>query len=322
MRYQKTIAYSVISLLLLLIALVAVFDIAVKIHTPPALANLRTEYKLRPEPGGIVHRDIRYQGLLYGGRKLDIYQPYDIQKVPEEGAPAMVFVHGGSWLHGCKEDIRGVDRFLDKIRQQGVAVISIDYTAPAHRFLDAPARNVGQALDWILHNAQNYQINPKNIGIYSASAGSHLVLEHLVQSEQPAEEWRFWLQECGPTDLVAMANGEAHDSSYILGMFPKKYLEKHSPLPRLQQTFPPTAVVHGDADELVDIAQAKRLVQKLEQNGTQVHFRVVPGAEHGFITSPQSLWIELENEMLPFMLTNFIPTGQLAWTENDHSARK
>jgi len=340
----------------------------IKGDTPAEMARYQKTARERPEPGGSIHRDIRYRpGLsrgLFGGlfkeQRLDIYMPMGSLEAAEAGAgdafpaasaasteevpgastdadsafpassaasaeevpgasagtanpaastaaavPAVIIVHGGSWMHGCKEDIRIIDRFLERMRREGWAVISIDYVSSPPGLLGAPSRNVRKALKWIRHNAGKYGIDPGSLGLYSFSAGSHLTMEALNASGKPAEEWRFWLSEYGPVDLTAMAGEEDSRASEVFGRFPEWYLHRHSPALHIHNPFPPVMLVHGDADQAVPLSQSENLAERLQTTGTEVTLRVIPGGGHGFFGNSQEVWMEIEDAVFPFIKKHF-----------------
>ena len=305
MRRRRIAVLTVIAVITIIIASYALFARAVKGATPPELAKHRILYSARPEPGGTVHRDIVYKRGPFDQQKLDIYMPTGTWNPASKDVPAVVFVHGGSWMHGSKEDIRIIDRFLGKMRDEGWAFIAIDYVAGPLGLLETPSRNVRRALLWIRENAGFYGIDTSNLGLYSVSAGSHLTLEALNTSTAPAEDWRFWLSECAPIDLVAMANGESPDAGDILSHFPTSYLRNHSPVLYVDAELPPTAIVHGDADTMVALAQSERLAERLATFGTNVTLKVISGGDHGFFGNSQDEWIEMEDDFIPFMRENF-----------------
>ncbi|MDF1569218.1 MAG: alpha/beta hydrolase, partial [Spirochaetaceae bacterium] len=247
---------------------------------------------------------------LFNRQELDIYMPIkekggERAGPPLSGLPTVVFFHGGSWMHGDKDDIRVIDRFLDKMRREGWAVASVNYVTSPIRLLEGPSRNVRSALSWLKKNGLEYGLDPRNMGIYSVSAGSHLVMEALVASDRPEEEWRFWLNEYGPVNLLKMADGDAFDSSERLSRFPTAYLRKHSPLLDVTKPFPPTAIVHGNADRTVALSQSERLAERLAGVGTEVSLKIIPGGDHGFFNKSQDDWMEMEDEFIIFMRRHF-----------------
>jgi acetyl esterase/lipase len=73
--------------------------------------------------------------------------------------------------------------------------------------------------------------------------------------------------------------------------------EEHRPLfPAtfgLNKNFPPTVLLHGDADELVDFELSSSLAPKLESLGIDVHLERAVGQGHGFEAHE---YIDLDSE--------------------------
>lgn len=303
-RFGKT-ALVGLTVMICLAGSYALLTRMLKGDTPTELVRHRLLYTARPEPGGTVYRDIVYRKGLLNRQKLDIYMPIGTWDSSSRNLPAVLFIHGGSWMHGSKEDIRIIDRFVGKMRNEGWALIAIDYVAGPLGLLDAPSTNVRRALTWVREHADEYGIDSENIGLYSVSAGSHLTLGALNRADTPGNNWRFWLSECGPVDLVAMADGEAYEASELFSRFPTWYLRKHSPGLYVNTRFPPTAIVHGDADQMVALAQSERLAETLSVYGTDVTLKVISGGDHGFFGNSQAEWMDMEDDFIPFMRHHF-----------------
>src|SRR5438128_8644794 len=106
-------------------------------------------------------------------------------------APAVVFVHGGAWVHGDPSQAAGNALHFAR---RGIATISISYRlAPRHRF-PAPLDDVRRALRHVRAHAVELGIDPQRIALMGLSAGAHLaMLAHLAAGipelapELPAE---------------------------------------------------------------------------------------------------------------------------------------
>ena len=122
--------------------------------------------------GDVIHH-VAYKNNL----TLDIYQPTDTVYAKN---PVVVFFHGGAWIMGIKESIN-INRFNDainRLRQQGYAVISPEYTLADDGKSPFPdciidARDV---LVWIKNNAEIYHFDLQNVGLFGESAGAHIAL--------------------------------------------------------------------------------------------------------------------------------------------------
>jgi acetyl esterase/lipase len=269
--------------------------------TPSLMDKVDRMLEEAPEPGGTVLKDIVFR-RRFPGRDLllDIYQPFETP--PAAGAPTIVFFHGGSWLQGDKEMIRIIHRFLDKLRREGYAVVAVNYTDSIIKGLAGPVENSMAALLWLRDKGRSFGLDPTRLGLYGVSSGAHLVLMNLPRAmADPGLGVKFVLVEYGPTDLVAMAAGEAFEYSPSLRLFPRRILEKYSPLRYVASDWPPVLIFHGDADRIVHIAQSERLAEALRRKGVPVDFRVIPGGDHAFFNKSQEEWAGMEDHCLEFI---------------------
>ena len=124
--------------------------------------------KLPVEPA--VYRDVVYRRSLMREYRLDVYEPLADFTFGE--APAIVFFHGGSWLHGDKATIRVVDRFLRRMREQGYFIIAANYTTTALRGLGGPAVVAERVVRWVSNNAEEYGYDREAVGLYGVSAAN------------------------------------------------------------------------------------------------------------------------------------------------------
>jgi dipeptidyl aminopeptidase/acylaminoacyl peptidase len=77
--------------------------------------------------------------------------------------------------------------------------------------------------------------------------------------------------------MTHIANGKVWDVCY-----PSKNFEKIDPASNIRRNFPPTCVVHGDADTMVPMYLSKRLYETMKAAGVECEMIVVPGEEHTF----------------------------------------
>lgn len=87
------------------------------------------QYAFRVDTDLIYGVDTNYMGLL-DTLRLDIYKPNgnaDTQR------PLVVFVHGGNWLGGCKDDPNGIVPMLQQMVKRGYVVSSVNYRLGWHK---------------------------------------------------------------------------------------------------------------------------------------------------------------------------------------------
>src|ERR1051325_2539019 len=113
-----------------------------------------------------IVKNVRYGQAGGGDLLLDVYRPKAASKEP---LPAVVWMHGGAWAYGDKENPLGAT-----LAYQGYFVVSINYRlAPAHKF-PAALEDCKCAVRWLRANAATMRINPDRIGVWGVSAGGHL----------------------------------------------------------------------------------------------------------------------------------------------------
>jgi len=91
---------------------------------------------------------------------------------PESGGPwpALVYVHGGSWMHGDKSEAA---LFASRMISEGYPVVSINYRLyPTGRF-PAMIEDVKCAIRSLRANATQYNLDPDRIAAVGPSAGGH-----------------------------------------------------------------------------------------------------------------------------------------------------
>lgn len=299
---------------LLIIVIAVVIGILPDVITPPMVKEISALTDGISPPEGKFLQDVIYRHQLLGKDfDLDIYYPLipareRFTSYNSDLAPFLVFFHGGSWLHGDKNMIRIIDPFLHKLRENGIAVVAVNYTDGLAGGLKAPVENCRASLSWLRDHGKEYGLNPKAMGLYGVSAGAHLALMSVpAVMNDPGLELRFILEEFGPVDLKAMAEGDAFESSRILALFPDSLLEKYSPILYVEKNWPPLLMLHGTSDSIVSIHQTEMLAEKLETMGVPYAFQIVPGGDHGFFNKPQFYWRELEGQCLSFLLPLVFP---------------
>ncbi|MEM7009317.1 MAG: alpha/beta hydrolase, partial [Thermodesulfobacteriota bacterium] len=92
--------------------------------------------------------------------------------------PAIVFIHGGAWLAGDKEDVLDEPVILDAAEQAGFHLISVGYRlagiAPDTAPWPAQIHDVNAAIRWIKQNAAMLDVDPERLVLVGGSAGAHI----------------------------------------------------------------------------------------------------------------------------------------------------
>lgn len=130
-----------------------------------AIAAEFTERSLSLSARSDVLADVRYGP---GAREvLDVILP----KRPQAGAPLHVFVHGGYWRSGEKENYRLVAAPV--LEAGGVAAI-VEYDLMPGERLDVLVDQVRRSVLWLQQHAGDFGADPHKLTVSGHSAGAHL----------------------------------------------------------------------------------------------------------------------------------------------------
>lgn len=251
----------------------------------------QAEQKL-PE-GAKAHRDLAYVPDGHLRQKLDLY-------VPEEPkGPLLVWIHGGGWAAGSKDEAQGL-QMLD----QGYAVASVGYRFSQDALFPAQIQDCKAAIRWLRAHAKEYGYDPQRIAVWGASAGGHLTA--LLATTSGTKEFdvggnldqssaiQCGIDLFGPTDfidwkaptelpIVQPTGKESLLVRLIGGTAAEKpeLARKASPLVWAGKDAAPLYIIHGTVDPLVGLEQSERLAEKLKKEGAEVVLDVVKDGGHG-----------------------------------------
>ena len=256
----------------------------------------------QPGPGRLprgteVLRDVAYVSAGHERQKLDLYLPAGVEK-----PPLVVWVHGGAWRAGSKDNPRGVVPLLEA----KFAVASMNYRLSQHAIFPAQLEDCKAAIRFLRANEEKYGYDGDRIGVWGASAGGHLVSllgttghtrefdvgEH-TQVSSRVQAVCSWF---GPSDFLQMdqqAGGRGrlrhHDpnspESRLIGGPIGQNEEKArraSPITSIRPDAPPFLLMHGDQDFVVPLGQSKLLHEALRKAGVESTLAIVEGGGHGF----------------------------------------
>ena len=214
--------------------------------------------------------------------------------VPDAGGPwpALVYVHGGSWMHGDKSE---AGLFASMMTAQGYLVVSINYRLyPAAQF-PAMIQDVKCAVRSLRANAVQYNLDPNRIGAFGVSAGGHLAA--LLGTTDASVGWdvgEYLDQSSRVQAIIAMAGvmdlSRNFPNTDIEAMrrvgFGEFNMVEASPISHVTPDAPPFLLIHGDRDEVVPVEQSQRMYDRLVQANVSARLVVVQNAAHSF-TAPE-----------------------------------
>src|SRR5690606_28595822 len=198
----------------------------------------------------------------------------------------IILIHGGAWIEGDKNDFSGYMSTL-KQRLPGYAIFNINYRLAINNQNPFPSQemDIKQALEFINDKTNEYSIS-KNFALLGASAGGHLALLQAYKYESPVKI-KAVVDFFGPTDLIGMYNASLNPLikpllESVTGGTPSTHNEiylQSSPIHFITAQSPPTLILQGGMDPIVNASQSVVLKDKLQQAG--VHHQYVYYAMEG-----------------------------------------
>ena len=239
-----------------------------------------------------VERDVVYGTAQGTPLLLDLAMP----KTGNGPFPVVVFLHGGGWSEGNRQEM---NHFIEGVAGLGYVGVTVAYRlVPAARF-PAQLEDCKAAVRWLRANAAKYRINPKRIGVVGFSAGGHLAsmlgvtgkndgLEGAGGNPDQSSRVQAVVSFFGLTDFSTrdwprdLENGVIEP--FLGGSFANHADEyrRASPITYVTSDAPPFLFFHGSEDKLVPVDQSKQLGEKLRNAGVFAEVNVLEGEGHGF----------------------------------------
>lgn len=270
---------------------------------------------------------------------LDLYTP---KNATTEKLPVLIYVHGGGWVEGDK--VVNADNYLEttvkKLIDKQYVVISINYTLLSDSIhFPLPLEDTKDAIRWVRKNAEKYNLDTNNIGLFGASAGAHLSLMAAYTPDNTylgnpelssySAKVNYVIDHYGPADLNKLFHTKLGTIPVaLIGLMSKKIVglqenlvkgisgynirkDQDSAIDYLKTISPayfvsggvPTLIVQGNNDKIVPLSQSKKLHRKLNRAKIQNSLIVVDGGVHGFGTTDKAYLDQLTDKMVDFVLS-------------------
>lgn len=215
---------------------------------------------------------------------MDFYPPQTKSEAP---ATTMVLVHGGGWMGGDKADMNFM---LDSLRKRlpGYAFLNLNYRLLRPNLNPFPTQeqDVGLAIRTFLNDAGKLNISGSLV-LFGVSAGAQLALLEAYKND-PDKHVKVVIDGFGPTNLSfskaseSQMNGMAKMMTGKEGEEGKKIMHDQSPVYFVSSSVPPTFILQGGKDYLVDPQQSRDLLAALQKAGVKSEMVFYPEEGHGW----------------------------------------
>ncbi|MEV5886587.1 alpha/beta hydrolase [Streptomyces sp. NPDC052020] len=251
---------------------------------PPDPAVLPLPPAAHPTEGVRLLRAVPY-AVRDGSRPLEL----DLW-LPEEPAggplPVLVFVHGGAWRTGLRDDPGPRLRAwrphpFARLARAGFAVVCPDYRLSGEAVFPAQLDDLTRMLDWLGARGAELGLAADRVVAWGESAGGHLAALLALTAGPAIRGCVVWY---GAGDLAA---APPHTPEAALIGAPAADAPERaraaSPVARVTAGAPPFLILHGTRDTVIPAAQGRALASALREAGAEADFRPVPGADHLWI---------------------------------------
>lgn len=237
-------------------------------------------------------RDVPYATVGDRELLLDLYQP------DTAAAPLIVWVHGGAWRSGSKDDVP-----IAPLTEAGFAIASVDYRLSPVAPFPAQVYDIKAAVRFLRKHADDYRLDPARFAIAGASAGGHLAalvgvsyghrqLEGDVGTTSGSSQVQAIVTYYGASNLqTILAQSTPHGLAVrvpalqmLLGGQPEEkpdLARLASPVTHVDGADPPLLLLHGDQDTQMPVNQSLELWVEYEKKGATTHLQIVHQAAHG-----------------------------------------
>lgn len=228
-------------------------------------------------------KNIEYKNIDNQSLQLDFYRAKGIA----DGAPLVVFLHGGGWVKGHRSDM--LPLIIDFSRR-GYITATVSYRLGPYPNC---VYDVSDAVTWLYEHGDTYGYDPDRIALVGASAGAHLAMmaayrwKEKINPDTVSAPRRIKavINIFGPVDLTTdFATRQPLANSFIGRPFAEapEVWKEASPIQYVDKAAPPTMIIQGTSDELVPNDQADILKEKLNSVG-------VPCVDYRFPLWPHAM---------------------------------
>ena len=245
----------------------------------------------------IAHKNIQY-GSNPDRQVLDLYLPSNTKG----DISLILFIHGGAWLFGSKEDF--TNEAYEACKKYGIATAAISY-----RYASLGSVNYNDILNdveaatlKIKEYAKEQDFNIEKMMTHGFSAGAHLSLMYAYTRQNSSSIKPVCVySNSGPAYLlngeyltlssdlgvaISSVSGVIYNESTKSNILVQQAVMNASPVNYINSNCPPTIICHGVQDSIVPYSEGLILNAYLNDAGVEHSFITFPNSNHGCGSDP------------------------------------
>jgi acetyl esterase/lipase len=247
----------------------------------------------------------RVPGLVYGqrdGKDLTM----DILRPAHPNGIGIVLMVSGGWKSQAGSFRPWIAAAL---LRRGYTIFAVYHIPQPEATVMEITQDVNRAVRYVRHNARQYGVDPRRLGVTGGSAGGHLSLMVATRggpgpadATDPVDRESSAVQAVAIfypiTDLLKLGQSTENlgdggpPRSFVKAFGPqstnlavwKVIGREMSPIYYVTSNLPPSLIFHGDADTLVPLDQSERFQVEARKLGRTVEVVVHHGGKHGWLS--------------------------------------
>lgn len=230
------------------------------------------------------------ESIAYDDRfEADVLDVIRSDRTPVTAAPAVFYVHGGSWRAGSRGTEAGIS---ERLARAGYVGINVDYRLVPDGTFPNAVDDVFCALAFVQAHADELGVDPARLAVMGYSAGGHLIgmlatasdLVELQDDTCPsgrATAPAAAISAAGPMDLPTLSTGSIVED-FVGAPFdedPARWALA-SPMTHVDGSEPPFLFVHAEHDLIVQLAQSEQMANTLRSVSVSAELLRLEGGGH------------------------------------------
>lgn len=237
----------------------------------------------------------------------DIYHP------PSDGLrPACVFVHGGGFTGGDKDQFLGAASWLALCT--GAVAVTVQYRTAGRAAYPAPIIDCLSVFQWIWNNRRELKVEPSRVFAAGGSPGANIAAMAMMADDEFLNRYLPGAGKLfrpaagiflnGIYDLVEFYEKNPQEQDNINAYLDRVEFEEElwreaSPVNHMRSGLR-VLMLHGSEDSVVSPTQCEEMKRRLEANGSSADIKIFKGQQHAWFNEQENLY-EVLAEIKAFM---------------------